>query len=81
MGFINEAGEDVIPFNYDDAGDFSEGLAGIKCNGKWGYANSQSEEIISCRYDCVWRFSEGVALVELGGKYGYVDKYGNNTFR
>jgi hypothetical protein len=36
-GFINDEGRLVIPFIYEDARRFSEGLAAVKIDGKWGY--------------------------------------------
>lgn len=38
-GFIDNRGKEVIPFNYEDAHDMSEGLAAVKQNGKWGFVS------------------------------------------
>lgn len=40
-GFINHSGELVIPYNYDYADDFSEGLAVVIQDGKWGFVDKQ----------------------------------------
>jgi len=36
-GFINTAGKEVVPCIFEDARSFSEGLAAVKVDGKWGY--------------------------------------------
>ena len=53
---------------------FSEGLANVKINGKWGYINTKGEEVIPCQYDAANPFSEGVAVVIIGKKWKYIDK-------
>ena len=60
----------------DLQGDFKEGLAKIKKNGKWGFVNNKGEVIIKLNYDFVDDFSEGLAPVKQNGKYGYIDKTG-----
>ena len=59
---------------------FSDGLAKVKREGKWGYVNNQGEEVVACLYDDIASFSEGLARAEINGKYGFVDKYENDTF-
>ena len=65
---------------YNELNSFSEGLAPVKKNGKWGFINTKGDLVIPCEYDFAYSFSNGVALVELNNKYGYIDKYGNSTF-
>ena len=71
-----ETGEVVIPFKYDDVRYFSEGLAAVKLNGKWGFINKSGKEVTPIKYDRTWGFSEGLAGVELNGKWGYINKSG-----
>ena len=74
-GFVNkETGKEVIPYKYDGAKDFSEGLAAVKLNGKWGYIDDTGKEVIPLKYDNAWRFSNGLAEVKLNGKWGCIDK-------
>lgn len=51
---------------------FSEGLSGVKLNGKWGFINECGEEVIPLIYDKVSRFRDGIACVELNGQMGFI---------
>ena len=66
----------VIPAKYDYAWDFSEGLANVGQNGKWGYIDKAGNEVIPIKYDDARYFSEGLAGVKLNRKWGYIDKTG-----
>ncbi len=51
---------------YDQIDDFSEGLAAVRRDGKWGYINLQGEEVIPCQFSDDFppgQFSEGLACV------------------
>jgi hypothetical protein len=56
---------------------FSEGLAEVWKNGKYGYIDKTGKKITPIIYDQAYRFSKGVGLVEKNGKYGFIDKNGN----
>lgn len=57
--------------------DFSEGLAAVKKDGKWGFIDTEGNVVIEPQYDGANSFSEGLAAVQSGGKWGYIDKTGN----
>ena len=69
----------VIPAKYDYAWDFSEGLANVGQNGKWGYIDKAGNEVIPIKYDDARYFSEGLAGVKLNRKWGYIDKTGKEV--
>lgn len=75
-GFIDKNGAVKIPFEYEDALPFSEGLAAVEKDGEWGYIDSQGLQKIPFVYDNAIMFSEGLAAVEKDWKWGYVDKNG-----
>ena len=77
----NAAYTEVIELKYDDALDFSEGLAGVKQNGKWGFIDKTGAEVIPFIYDVVQPFSEDLAAVRLepDGLIGYIDKSGKEV--
>ena len=74
-GYIHN-GSIVIPAKYDDVWYFSEGLAKVKINGKWGFIDKSGTLVIPARYDGAGDFSEGLAWVKINGKNGFIDKSG-----
>jgi WG containing repeat len=67
-GFINHAGEMVIPPQFDDcAGEFSEGLASVRIGYKWGAIDPTGNLVIPLQFDLLCMFSEGLAIAYIGG--------------
>lgn len=91
LGYINTKGELIIPCIYESGEDdygmtmniavhsFSEDLAAVCQDSKWGYIDKRGNVIISLKYDFAGRFSEGLARVRIGKTWGYIDKQGNST--
>jgi len=82
-GFIDKTGKLVIPFLFDHNSEgtylyqgFSEGLAAVCKDGKFGYIDEKGSFIIEPVFDYAGRFCEGVALVVSDGLYGYINKKG-----
>lgn len=51
---------------YDQINAFSEGMAAVRRDGKWGYINLEGEEVIPCQFSNDYtpgQFSEGLACV------------------
>lgn len=46
-GFMNAQGKAVIPAHYEEAVDFSHGLAKVLINGSWGFINKKNELVIA----------------------------------
>ena len=90
FGFLNEKLKLCIPYLYDDARDFSEGLAAVgiidgsikegRCTyprWKYGFIDSNGSCIIELKYSSVGDFCNGLALVkEQNGKAGFINKAG-----
>ena len=84
IGFINVNGEEVIPFEFDDAYYFTNGLIalnkgakevdGRKIGGKWGFWNKHGKEVIPIKYEAVGLFSQGLIPVKAGSKWGYINE-------
>lgn len=79
-----EAYAQTIPPVYSEARDFSEGLAAVRIDSKWGYIDKTGKEVIPFIYDWACDFSEGLACVRInnttsvyGGHFGFIDKTGN----
>ncbi|MBW4615006.1 MAG: WG repeat-containing protein [Desmonostoc vinosum HA7617-LM4] len=68
----------AIAPKFDGAGLFSEGLAEVRVNGKWGYIDKTGTIVIQPKFDETQAFSEGLAIVWIAGENtGYIDKTGN----
>ncbi|MEQ1586311.1 MAG: WG repeat-containing protein [Cyclobacteriaceae bacterium] len=52
----------------------SEGMRGIKRDGKFGFVDSRGRLRIANRYDGIGEFHEGLAPVKLIGKWGYLNQ-------
>ncbi len=68
----------MIEPKYQDASYFSEGLAAVKQNDKWGYIDETGKTIIPFEYDYAFPFSEGVAVVAKYGTSHLPEQYQNN---
>lgn len=55
---------------------FSNGLAVIKKNGKYGYINSKGEIAIAPQYTYCERFSAGLAAVKIDSLWGFINTAG-----
>jgi hypothetical protein len=82
-------GESISPYdekpdrndynNYSSS--FSEGLAGVKLKGKWGFINQSGELVIPYKFDKVQKFSGGVATVRVGDLWGVINQEGKWIFQ
>ncbi len=61
---------------WDGAKDFSEHMAAVKQDGKWGFIDDEGNVVVEPKYDAANSFSEGLAAVQSNGKWGYIDKTG-----
>jgi hypothetical protein len=83
-GYIDTDGQFMIKPQFNDAQDFSQGLAAVQIGEKWGFVNPKGEIVIEPHYMSAGRFSEGLAWVRLcgyhGGRYtcpyGYINRQG-----
>lgn len=63
-GYIDTTGKLITPYEkFDEAHPFSEGLARIKKDHKYGYINTNGEIVIPCAYLWADDFSHGLASV------------------
>lgn len=75
-GLIDERGNQVAPFLYDNIGVYSEGLVKIKMNSKYGFLDNNKKLVIPLEYDLAENFKNGLSRVMLKGKYGFIDHNG-----
>ncbi|MBO5849968.1 MAG: WG repeat-containing protein [Paludibacteraceae bacterium] len=80
-GFLNKKGESEIPAiklaMYDGVSSFSEGLARVYMDEKYGFINKKAELEILALYDWASSFSDGLAIYRMGERYGFIDKKGD----
>lgn len=78
-GYINTNNEAVIPFVYDQATTFSEGLACVKKGRYWMFINTKNEVVIDrLEIEYPTRFSNGMARLHMGfGNMRYMNRQGN----
>ena len=77
-GYANEKMKLVIPYDFDEAYDFENGMALVKLGEKWGYIDTNGNWIIYREFDEEFRFSSaGVAKVLWNGKWGLLTKDGD----
>lgn len=75
--------EPLVKPAYEQVGNFMNGLAAVKQNGKWGYIDETGKMVVSPKYDWAGQFSEGVTVVALrkseilnaGTEYETTDEY------
>jgi hypothetical protein len=79
FAFIDKAGRIVSPLRFDDAGDFSEGLAAVRIADRWGYVDKSGQLVIPPQFQYAGEFSSGRApvVVDQDGGFGYTDRSGN----
>ena len=58
---------------------FSEGLAAVCVDGRWGYASREGKLIVEPSYDAAGRFSYGLAPVRQDGRSFYIDVTGEEA--
>ena len=76
-GYVKN-GQMVIKANYDYASEFSEGLARVGKNGKYGFVNEKGKVIVPIRYVAASNFNYGLAVVKtVDNKCFFIDKTGN----
>ncbi len=89
-GYISQSLRLEIAAIYENAMDFSDKLAAVKKDGKWGYINDSGVTVIPFEYDscaaadcmkadCAFGFDSGLAPVCKGGKFGVINSDGETV--
>jgi hypothetical protein len=76
LTFIDERGRIITEQRFDQARDFSEGLAAVAIGSQWGYLDPSGKMVIPPQYDLAFSFSDGLAKVKVGNLFGYIDQMG-----
>jgi len=81
--FVDLQGKLLVEYQFEQCGDFSEGLAAVCRDGAWGFINNTGHWVITPKYDMDtqvrYRFRNGLALVRFHGQWGFIDKSGRQV--
>ena len=78
LGYINEFGDTIIPFIYDEAYPFKDNLAVVKQNNKCGVIDKNNNLIVDFKYDYISNFYNNYAVIRNDNyrKYGLINNQG-----
>lgn len=77
IGYKDAKGGWVIDPIFDEAYEFSDGLAVVGLDGEYGYINANGDFIIEPKFEWALSFKQSVAFVkDRCGMYGLIDKAG-----
>lgn len=75
-GWINRKGTFLTEQLFDDARDFSEGMAAVKSGKLWGFIDENGNLVIEPQFDVVSQFKNGISTVGISGHWGLISKNG-----
>ncbi|HET6990360.1 MAG TPA: WG repeat-containing protein, partial [Bacteroidia bacterium] len=75
-GFIDSKIRLVIPYQYDGASSFSDGMARVKSDGNVGMIDVRGKEIIKPQFQTI-NYLDNYIYVNDGNAWGLMDKKGN----
>ncbi|MEO5923607.1 MAG: WG repeat-containing protein [Bryobacteraceae bacterium] len=70
--FIDKTGQPISTLRFDEAKDFSEGLAPVRIGKLWGYVDLSGQLAISPQFEAAEPFSEGLAAVRMAAESRYI---------
>lgn len=79
-GYLDKSGKEVIPFIYNWAGDFKDGIALVQKEKEYMYINTSGKVVISIgnAYSRISRLDDGVTCADDStGNYRLIDRNGN----
>ncbi len=77
FGFMNTAGIEMIPPMYEQVSKFSDGLAVVAKNGKYGVIDKYNHVRVPFKFDAISDFIFGRAIVEQDGLQGMMHRNGS----
>lgn len=69
-------GQELIPARFERAMAFSEGLAAVRIDGRFGYIDQSGKVVIEPRFDLAGEFYQGLAEILVGAQIGVVNRAG-----
>lgn len=78
--YYNKFGETIGDDAYERAYPFTEGVAVVHRDGKYGFIDINGEDASDFVYDDLSPYSEGLAYFAIGDEYGFMNKDGSVAF-
>jgi hypothetical protein len=76
LRYYDTKGSVVIESKYSGFRQFSQGLAPVSLDYKWGYINTKGEIVLPLQYADAFPFEGGLALVNVNAEWVYIDRTG-----
>ncbi|MEO6542370.1 MAG: WG repeat-containing protein [Ferruginibacter sp.] len=73
---VNKNGKAISTKTWEAVGDFSEGLAMVKDNGKWSFIDTLGNKVIELKFDVASNYTKGTAIVRSNNQFYLVNKKG-----
>ncbi len=74
--YVDKAGQEIIPARFERAMRFSEGLAAVRIDGRFGFIDRSGAVAIEPRFDLAGGFFQSLAEVMVGSSAGVIDRSG-----
>jgi hypothetical protein len=71
-GYIDKDLQMVIPYEYEEAGRFNEGIAAVGSKGKYGFINPNNQYVLPCVFDGAGTVNNGLAPVCIEDRWGII---------
>lgn len=82
VGIMHQSGREVVSPKYlwlDNVYNFSNGLAAVAQDWKYGFVDTTGKVVIPFKYDRVESFKQGIAKVWIGNRVGYINRKGEDV--
>lgn len=67
-GYVDEMGNKVVDFKYDEADFFTNGLAKVKKGDNYGMINGEGKEVLPVKYNLIEKYNDNIFRIAAGGK-------------
>ncbi|MBK9143176.1 MAG: WG repeat-containing protein [Candidatus Melainabacteria bacterium] len=74
--YIDKEGKRAVPYSFEQAMPFSEGVAPVLLDRQWSYIDRSGDLKIGADYKLAKPFSEGMAAVKVDEDWGFIDRSG-----
>lgn len=81
FGYMDKKGNVVVQPKYDNAYEFSDGLAMVVIDDTYGFIDESGKEVVKIQYADASHFKEGMAAVKVDDLWGFIDKKGKMVIK